>query len=73
MRGPIEIERIILRIFKHAQKVVKVCSKLESGLNLRILEYLEMGVAKWLNSATYGKAPHLAFTDPHENQDSCVS
>ena len=32
-----------------------------------------MGVAKWLNSATYGKNPQLAFTDPNENEDSGVS
>ena len=32
-----------------------------------------MGVAKWLNSATYGKPPQLAFIDPNENEDSGVS
>ena len=32
-----------------------------------------MGVAKWLKSATYGKPPQLAFTDPNKNEDSGVS
>ena len=37
----------------HGQKCPKLCSILETGENLHILEYLEMGVAKWLNSATW--------------------
>ena len=65
VRGPIEIERIFIIIIilqanelgfwliLHGQKCPKLCSILETGENLRILEYLEMGVAKWLNSATW--------------------
>ena len=77
VRGPIEIERIFIIIIiiiiilqanelgfwliLHGQKCPKLCSKLESGENLRILEYLEMGVAKWLNSATWNAAPRFAM------------
>ena len=75
VRGPIEIERIFIIIIiiiilqakevgfwliLHGQKCPKLCSKLETGENLRILEYLEMGVAKWLNSATWNAAPTFA-------------
>ena len=73
VRGPIEIERIfiiIIIIFPakevgfwlilHGQKCPKLCSILETGENLRIPEYLEMGVAKWLNSATWNAAPTFA-------------
>ena len=40
----------------HAQKVSKLGRELESGENVRILEYLKKGVAKWLNSATWSAA-----------------
>ena len=51
----------------------KLCRKLESGENLRILEYLEMGVAKWLNSATWNAAPRFPLTDLHQNRSPGVS
>ena len=63
----------------HGQKCPKLCSILETGENLRILEYLEMGVAKWLNSATWN-SPYvctqplgLPWTDLHQNRKTGVS
>ena len=82
VRGPIEIIIIIIIIqalwgafwgVYHAQKVSKLCRKLESGENCRIPEYLEMGVAKWLNSATWNAAPRFPFDrSSQKSQHRCI-
>ncbi len=38
---------------KHARKVMKLCTRIRPGENLHLILVSEMGVAKWLDSATY--------------------
>ncbi len=38
---------------KHARKVRKLCTRPRSGENLRLIWVSKVGVAKWLDSATY--------------------
>ncbi len=38
---------------KHAQKVMKLCTRIRTGENLRLIWVSKVGVAKWLDSATY--------------------
>ncbi len=38
---------------KHARKVRKLCTRIRTGENLRLIWVSEVGVAKWLDSATY--------------------
>ncbi len=38
---------------KDAQKVMKLCTRIRPGENLHLILVSEMGVAKWLDSATY--------------------
>ncbi len=38
---------------KHARKVRKLCTRIRTGENLRLIWVSGVGVAKWLDSATY--------------------
>ena len=59
--------------FNMLKNVQNLCREVESGENLRILEYLEMGVAKWLNSATWNAAPRFPFDrSSQKSQTRCI-
>ena len=48
-------------------------AELESGENVRILEYLKKGVAKWLNSATWNAADRFPLDRfPQKSEPRCI-
>ncbi len=54
-----QMNRILLGP-KHARKVMKLCTRIRTGENLHLIWVSEIGVAKWLDSATYNYSSECA-------------
>ncbi len=57
-------------------KVRKFCTRIRTGGNLRLIWVSEVGVAKWLDSATYthsAESPRLRFPYMYENRYTHVT